>query len=109
MNPEYQSLLALFAYCFPQAQITLITSKHQHLFNLFIADEGITHCIGFSCAYLPSVTHVADFIEASDLVALIELSPTALRLDIKEEMGTLVSSKGRWPSPAPETCLLVDN
>lgn len=36
MTPEFQSLLALFARCFPQAHITLITSKQQYVLNLFM-------------------------------------------------------------------------
>lgn len=94
MDPECQSLLALFACYFPQAQITLITSQHHYLFNLFMADEKVTHSIVFSRAPLPSVKQIADFIEVSGLAQLIELSPVALRLDITDETGCLSFIEG---------------
>lgn len=94
MNPECQSLLALFACCFPQAHITLITSQHQYLFNLFMADERVTHSITFSRASLPSVNQVADLLEVSGLVQLIGLSPIALRLAIIGETEGLSFIKG---------------
>lgn len=89
MDPECQPLLALFACYLPQAQITLITSQHQYLFNLFIADEGVTHSIAFSRDPLPSVNQVADFLEVSGMAQIIEFSPVALRLDITDETGQL--------------------
>lgn len=89
MDPDCLSLLALFASYFPQAHITLLTLEHQCLFNLFIADERVIHCIVFSHAGLPSVMQMKDFIEESDLAAFIELSPVALRLAIADEAGHL--------------------
>lgn len=94
MDPEYQSLLALVACYFPQAQITLITSQHHYLFNLFMADEKVTHSIVFSRAPLPSAKQIADFIEVPGLAQLIELSPVALRLDITDETGCLSFIEG---------------
>lgn len=87
MNSESQSLLAVFAHCFPQAQIILITSEHAYALNLFIADEGITHFVSVSRAHFPSVPQLADFIDVAHFIDLIDLSPVALRLDIKDEAG----------------------
>lgn len=60
MDPECQSLLALFAQRFPLAHITLITSAHQYLLNLFIVNERITHVILFNCARLPPVVQLSN-------------------------------------------------
>jgi hypothetical protein len=92
MDPECQLLLTLFARRLPQARITLITLKHHYLFNLFIANERVTHCIVLGRVHLPSMTQVADFIEETNLAVLIELSPVALRLNIPEETSTSASS-----------------
>jgi hypothetical protein len=54
MNPECQPLLALFARRLSQAHITLITSERQYRFNLFVADEKITHLIAIiACICVP--------------------------------------------------------
>lgn len=87
MDPECPSVLAVFARCFPQAQIILITSAHAYALNLFTADEGITHFVSVSRAHLPSVPQLADFIDGAHFVELIGLSPVALRLDITDEAG----------------------
>lgn len=60
---------------------------------MFFATERITHIIVLNCARLSPVTQLSNWIDALDIVELIELSPTALCLDIKEKMGHSSFSK----------------
>lgn len=94
MTPECQWLLAYLSSCLPQATITLDISKHQYRFTLFIPDEKVSHLLIFNhdCFQLAE-SQVAGMLDACDVITLIELSPVALRLEIKNEQGQFCFSE----------------
>lgn len=88
MISECQWLLAYISYCLPQANIILDISKHQYRFTLFVPAEMVSHLLIFNrdCFRLTE-SQVSGMLDTFDVIALIELSPVALRMEITDEQG----------------------